>query len=67
MIQLIVNITPDGISVIRCDGKIPDFKITIADQASNPKLGTIVAGRNLDDAIRAIQDCVQEATGEEIP
>lgn len=63
MIQLIVNMTDRGVTVIRADGKIPDFQISVLEQSENPKLGQICATRNMDEVFKAINDCVAEATG----
>lgn len=63
MKQLIINITNSPylrIEVIRVDGKIPNFSLSVEEQAINTDLGVICNTSNLDEVIKAIKDIIKE-------
>jgi hypothetical protein len=61
--QFILNIDERGITATRCDGLIPDFTISVEQQAANPVLGLICHTSDVGEAVRAIMRtaCLESA------
>ena len=61
--QLIITIQPDSIRIIRCDGVVPEFSITVDQQAANPNLGLQYQGSSLEQFLRKMSEILSEVTG----
>ena len=60
-IVFVLSISARGFDLVRYDNLLHPPKITVAQQAENPKLGQIAVGSSFDDLDKAIVDAVKES------